>query len=119
MTTFSRTSRVAVVAAIVAGLLYLTAVGWKLPSFLSRSAPDRSSEIAAAVQNERGRPVSCFATGFGLLNRLDGSKEPIYSCRLPGDRSRCFADERGIVRDITNEVRLLFANTYGAKPDCI
>jgi putative hemolysin len=83
--------------------------------FVHRGSPaDHSTEVAA-----QSGASYCSTSGYELENRLDGSKETIYDCRL-GVRMRCLSEHGGITRDITTEVRLLFSDTLGAgKPECI
>lgn len=75
---------------------------------------DQSNAIAAKIGAS-----TCSAEQFEIQNRLDRSKERIYDCELHA-RSVCVVEESGIARNVTAEVRLLFANALGGqRPGCL
>lgn len=73
---------------------------------------DRSTEIAAQVGGD------CTRSSYYLQNPAGGGRAFVYDCWIRG-RWMCVTSDRGIVEDVTVEVRALFANVIGgARPAC-
>jgi hypothetical protein len=77
---------------------------------------DQSAQVAAVAN-----ATSCTDTGYYLQSKLDGSKEVIYDCAIPGSVwNQCVTEQGGIASNATEEVRLLFANALGGqRPSCL
>jgi len=64
--------------------------------------------------------VSCAPEDYQVVNRIDGSKDRLYSCDMGYGRTVCVTYEGGVARNVTAEARLLWQGTLGAdRPACL
>lgn len=107
-------SRLQVLVIVGAGILVVAFVLGN-QSLRTHGAKDRSGQIAADIGAS-----SCSQEDFEITNRLDGSKTRIYDCFMPNLNYKCVTYENGVENDVTETVKLLWANVLGsAKPICI
>ncbi len=77
---------------------------------------DRSKAIAAKI----GVDATCYESAYLIKSQLDGSESRIYNCVSGGGPLMCVIEQGGLAKNITEEAKLLFANTLGGgRPQCL